>query len=193
MGESECDNLKGVPDHNPNWAPPQPTDSIGTARWEHWMREQEKAEYKKKQARGKERKKKTATQPQKKEGPPPTTPDDLLAKRIRAMGFTTYEDYLNSPLWEKIRGAVLLRDNYRCWCCHKAAAQVVHLRNWNRSTLKGEDLLFVVSLCKSCENMALFNEDGSKTENPSRVDQKLTKRTRQLFSANSIARKTTSQ
>lgn len=80
---------------------------------------------------------------------------------LLAMGFKSYADYLQSPLWRQIRTRALDRDGGRCVRCGHAANQVHHL-NYSEETMRGRKPASLVSVCRDCHEHAEF-ANGSKT------------------------------
>lgn len=70
---------------------------------------------------------------------------------LETLGFTSYQDYLDSELWQTIRRQVLDRDLHRCRC-RKAATQVHH-SDYSVATLRGERLHRLVSVCRRCHEI----------------------------------------
>ena len=77
------------------------------------------------------------------------------------MGYSSYGDYLISDLWEKIRTVVMERDDKRCKIC-SGRAFVVHHLDYNRSTLLGNSLDGLVSICHKCHEEIEFTKEGQK-------------------------------
>lgn len=80
---------------------------------------------------------------------------------LLALGYKTYWDYLQSPLWYYIRDRVLCRDNDACTLCGKDA-RVVHHRSYNLDTLTGMSYRWLVSLCQGCHSRVEFMGRGKK-------------------------------
>lgn len=78
------------------------------------------------------------------------------------LGFDTYEAYLASDLWRRIRRAVLNRDRKRCRCGAKATQ--VHHRRYAKSDLSGQTLLYLVAICEPCHRFG--SKDGERTTTP---------------------------
>ena len=72
--------------------------------------------------------------------------------RIMAKDFS--KPFYNSPEWQKIRQAVLMRDKYLCVKCGRPAEEVhhkIHLTPWNIGDPKiTMDMNNLVSLCRDC-------------------------------------------
>lgn len=81
-------------------------------------------------------------------------------KRLLLLGFANYRQYLESPLWSKLRSRVLKRDNHVCWGCGRAATQVHH-RRYRKDTLAGTNLEYAVSICRTCHEK-IEVRDGKK-------------------------------
>ena len=103
-----------------------------------------------------------------------TTPDKR-AKTLKRMGFTSYTDYIRSPLWRAIRAAKLEADPL-CEICGKSKAQSVHHLRYNEATLRGKNVRTLVSVCNSCHYKIEFKADGEK-----RTYEAAMKKTKQLL------------
>ncbi len=75
---------------------------------------------------------------------------------LKSLGFNNYADYLKSPLWIQIRTDVLRRDKYLCFCGKRA--QFVHHVSYSRRVLEGSDYFSLISICKSCHQLAETDE-----------------------------------
>lgn len=74
---------------------------------------------------------------------------------------SNYRQYLETPLWARIRREVLTEAGYRCAGCGSRATQVHH-RDYRPRVLRGEDLTALVALCKDChENKVHRAPDGA--------------------------------
>lgn len=67
----------------------------------------------------------------------------------------SYQDYLNSPRWHKIRLWRLWIDSYRCVCCHEKDHLNVHHASYIWKGKLGRigsilECLDTVTLCKVC-------------------------------------------
>jgi len=83
--------------------------------------------------------------------------DELLV----ALGWSTYDEYLLSQRWAKIRRRVLLANNMQCVVCGEPASQVHHLR-YDKATLLGKDLDGLVSICPTCHHLLEYDTSGKK-------------------------------
>ena len=83
--------------------------------------------------------------------------------RLRRMGFASYYDYLDSPLWRSIRQEVFAKHKGVCYAC-KSRAQVIHHRNYRQEVLAGKDLNAedVVPVCRLCHRIAEVLDSGDK-------------------------------
>lgn len=72
-----------------------------------------------------------------------------IAKDVMLMDYQT--EYLNSPLWRKIKRRVLTRDKKKCVFC-EGPAQTVHHRSYDRDVLEGKADQMLVSLCDACHD-----------------------------------------
>jgi 5-methylcytosine-specific restriction endonuclease McrA len=82
---------------------------------------------------------------------------------LERLGFSTYQDYLNSPLWARIREEVLRRNNRRCAICISFATQVHH-RKYTRDNLNGSNYKHLSPICASCHKAIERGGDGKKLE-----------------------------
>lgn len=80
---------------------------------------------------------------------------------IRTMGFKTYEEYLASDLWKRIRTKVLAAGK-RCRKCHRRAVAVHHL-SYRRNVMKGKDPTQLVPICKDCHTTLEFDGDRKRS------------------------------
>lgn len=68
---------------------------------------------------------------------------------LAILGFSSYDSYLQSPLWTTIRSCVLRRDKHICCGCGEKATQVHHSL-YDMETLSGRDLTHLHSICREC-------------------------------------------
>lgn len=79
------------------------------------------------------------------------------AKRDRVLdllGFADYAEYLQSPLWRKIRREFLYVHRL-CRCCGSRAKQIHH-RSYSEAVLKGENHAELVAICRKCHEKIEF-------------------------------------
>lgn len=69
---------------------------------------------------------------------------------LRSIGFKSYEDYLKSEFWANIRTAAIERHGKNCALCGKDKSIQVHHTRYDRATLIGEQLRFLVPVCRNC-------------------------------------------
>jgi len=79
---------------------------------------------------------------------------------LKQMGFSTYDDYLESSLWKRIRSGKLKKHN-TCFCC-KNKATCVHHMCYDILTLKGKSDHKLLTMCESCHLDIEFTENGKK-------------------------------
>jgi hypothetical protein len=94
-------------------------------------------------------------------------PDAFLvpaAAEVKAFpeGHSSYDAYLKSELWDRIRRRVLRRTDHRCECCG-AEAKEVHLRDFRPRVLRGDDLLPLVAVCLTCHGYIHEDPRSGKT------------------------------
>lgn len=73
-------------------------------------------------------------------------------KWIVRLGFGTYQNYLQSALWKRIRIKVLEKRRHLCFYCGKKATEIHHLR-YTKTVLMAEGDYWMgglVALCRSC-------------------------------------------
>lgn len=85
---------------------------------------------------------------------------------LRTLGYSSYPDYLASPLWAEIRQEVFERDGCICFACGGRANEVHH-GDYKLKTLAGETLAGLYSVCGTCHEGCEW-VDGIKV-NPSRA------------------------
>ncbi len=82
---------------------------------------------------------------------------------LRQMGYSSYEEYLNSPLWASVRAAALKLHGRKCLICGKKH-QCIHHRSYSRKVLEGLDLSALAPLCLDCHRRVEFTPDGTKRD-----------------------------
>ena len=94
-------------------------------------------------------------------------------KNVRKIGFPSYEEYLKSDLWEKIRERVKKRDKYRCQCCKGNHRIQVHHTSYQPKVLLGEQLDPLITLCEFCHHKIEFDDLNEKIFSFSEINQRL--------------------
>jgi cytochrome c553 len=79
----------------------------------------------------------------------------------KRLGFNSYKQYLQSDLWKSIRRRVFHRDGSCCVLCQKPAAQAHH-RSYDYSTMSGNDITMIISLCCGCHHKIEFDKRNKK-------------------------------
>lgn len=79
---------------------------------------------------------------------------------LSGLGFTSYSEYLQSPLWQAIRSRVLKSSPLCLKCEHKA--EQVHHATYTKDNLSGETTVGLFSICSACHKWAEFDEAGNK-------------------------------
>jgi len=84
----------------------------------------------------------------------------------------TYDEYLLSSTWKKIRKKILKRDDYKCQICGKPANEVHHkrYRKWGE---ENEDDL--IAICKTCHEAKHKEKKKKPRNNARRIKTNLTK------------------
>ena len=97
---------------------------------------------------------------------------------LKKLGFHSYESYLRSHKWFRIRAAVLTRDNSICLFCGLPATEVHHLA-YDLLTLTGADLSRMYSTCSSCHEAVSYSSPGvlrSPTDMQAETERRLSQR-----------------
>jgi len=81
---------------------------------------------------------------------------------LARMGYRDYfTEYLDSPLWRKIRSRVLRRAQQLCVRCGDRATEVHHL-SYSEAVLKGDDDSQLAAICRSCHEAVERDGDGKR-------------------------------
>lgn len=79
---------------------------------------------------------------------------------IRFMGYSNYNDYLQSDLWRHIRRRVFGYKGNLCWLCRRKADHVHHHR-YTIQNLRGRRFRDLYPICVVCHEIVEFDE-GTK-------------------------------
>jgi len=74
-------------------------------------------------------------------------------------GISSYEEYLQSPLWNRIRRKCLTQAEHSCAGCGRRAT-LVHHRDYRPRVLQGEELSPLVPLCETCHEKIHKTSEG---------------------------------
>jgi 5-methylcytosine-specific restriction endonuclease McrA len=85
----------------------------------------------------------------------------IRAESLTELGFSSYQAYLNSELWNGIHNAVMDRDSRTCGICRQTANHVHHF-SYTQPVLLGLELDQLVSLCAQCHRRLEFTINGYK-------------------------------
>jgi hypothetical protein len=85
---------------------------------------------------------------------------------LKSLGYETYRDYLDSELWRSIRKAVFHRCR-KCRLCGERANQAHHL-DYDKDTLLGLRLDYIVPLCNGCHHKVEFDGKSKRSLEDSR-------------------------
>ena len=91
---------------------------------------------------------------------------------LAEMGFTSYQQYLESPLWSAIRKRHLKVMHYSCQICKDRANQVHH-RQYRMVDLQGETSKQLVAICQNCHRWIEFDDDGTKLMDSNQINSRL--------------------
>lgn len=80
---------------------------------------------------------------------------------FQQLGFDSYDAYLASRLWQKIRRRVLRRDGKKCRRCSGRANSVHHL-SYAIAVLRGDADHLLASLCDGCHDFIERDEHGNR-------------------------------
>ena len=95
--------------------------------------------------------------------PPGMAPYARRGKVLALMGYESYAEYLDSPLWAQIRRRVLRRDRYRCQlgtCLAKTGT--VHHVDYTPENLSGNRLWLMHAICEPCHERIEHDDAGAK-------------------------------
>jgi len=79
---------------------------------------------------------------------------------VKKLGFSSYRQYLSSPLWQDIRSRYLAKYS-TCFGCGKPANQIHH-KFYSEQNLSGKDLNGMFSICGECHERIEFKPSGMK-------------------------------
>lgn len=81
---------------------------------------------------------------------------------LHTLGYASYFEYLNSPLWASIRLRVMGRGLWVCRLCRGRATQVHHL-SYSLPVLLGHSLTQLVPLCNGCHERVEYAGTRKRT------------------------------
>lgn len=81
---------------------------------------------------------------------------------LSKIGFSSYKEYLASPLWKEIRKKVYKAKGCNCYLCGAQATELHHNR-YHMNDLLGKKLKFINPICRDCHEKIEFDEDGTKS------------------------------
>jgi uncharacterized Zn finger protein (UPF0148 family) len=74
----------------------------------------------------------------------------FFSELLSPLGFSRYDDYLNSPLWAGIRTRVFESKGRTCLRCLTAKANQIHHERYDLATMRGDTLLHLTPICGDC-------------------------------------------
>lgn len=97
----------------------------------------------------------------------PAPPNTYAARNelLLAMGYASYDAYLNSALWKTIRAAALRKYGKHCGVCGRPT-HLIHHKGYGRDTLEGRTLDHLIPLCDPCHKRVEFKQSGKKRTIP---------------------------
>jgi len=81
---------------------------------------------------------------------------------LRLLGYSSYEDYRASPLWQQVREKVFSEKGRKCFMCGLAASQVHHNR-YHRNDFLGKRTKFLNPVCGTCHVGIEFDGERKRT------------------------------
>ena len=88
---------------------------------------------------------------------------------LNEIGYTSYESYLCSNLWEDVKYKTYKLLGKCCFLCDKPST-TLHHRKYTRVNLLGESTEWLSPLCYECHTLIECNDNGNKILNPFDVD-----------------------
>lgn len=82
-------------------------------------------------------------------------------KILNGLGYSSYQQYLQSPHWKRVRGRMYQsKCVYKCYCCSKLNMLQLHHKSYK--SLGKENLNHLIWLCEKCHKRthALTNYKG---------------------------------
>ena len=83
--------------------------------------------------------------------------DDRSREEFRSvlaeLGFRNYAEYLASPLWRSIRQRVYEAKGDDCQVCGVSRAVEINHERYDRNTLTGKTLKYLVPVCRHCHEV----------------------------------------
>lgn len=80
---------------------------------------------------------------------------------LRTLGFTTYAEYLRSPLWKRLRNDIL-QPSPQCRVCLDAIATEVHHTSYDIETLAGRRKKNLKPICRECHELSEVSVSKNK-------------------------------
>ena len=80
---------------------------------------------------------------------------------LKELGYSSYQEYLNSDFWKSLRDRLLAFYKFKCRACRKPTHTIHHV-SYDRDTLLGVNTRFLVPLCGGCHLKVEFSIDGDK-------------------------------
>jgi len=77
------------------------------------------------------------------------------------LGFSSYDEYLQSDLWRRIRKKAMRANDRQCVLCGATATEVHHT-DYSEETLLGKNPDALLPLCNTCHAIAEFDTEGDK-------------------------------
>lgn len=82
----------------------------------------------------------------------------------KKLGFSTYDQYLDSDIFKGIKESVLKIHDNKCCCCGNLADQIHNIK-YTYENMSGKNYKDLVSICKKCHHKIEFNKNGERISN----------------------------
>jgi len=66
----------------------------------------------------------------------------------------SYQEFLNSKYWIRVRKTVMERDNFQCMCCHSKINLCVHHSTYKHHGFEHKHLEDLTTVCNDCHKIA---------------------------------------
>jgi hypothetical protein len=87
----------------------------------------------------------------------------VRTEALLALGYESYQAYLDSDLWKSIRERIFIRDHRLCRVCGKNPARSVHHITYSVMVLSGRDDSQLTAICGGCHKAVEFDGDKKLT------------------------------
>lgn len=88
--------------------------------------------------------------------------EQALRGSLNSLGFSNYDQYLRSSLWQGIRSRVLELNGPLCCLCREEHASEVRQTRYSHDAMSGQTLKMTQALCDGCYQNIEFNHKGKR-------------------------------